>query len=63
MDNYSFETVQLVRDFFMQVNQEAKGWADCKGLLQEKCLATTMPGGLEPMDLHAVELSLRCYRR
>jgi NTE family protein len=57
MDNYSFETAQLVRDFFKQVNQEAKGWADCKDLLQEKCPAATMPGVLEPVDLYAVELS------
>jgi predicted acylesterase/phospholipase RssA len=57
MDNYSFETVQLIRDFFIQQNQDAKGFADCKNLLQAKCPAATMPGVLDPVDLHATELS------
>jgi NTE family protein len=57
MDNYSFDTVQLIRDFFIQQNQDAKGWADCKSLLQAKCPAATMPGVLDSVDLHAAELS------
>jgi len=57
MDNYSFDTVELVRDFFTQLNQDAKGWADCKNLLQAQCPAAAMPGVLEPVDLHAAELS------
>lgn len=57
MDNYSFDTVQLVRDFFTQQGLEAKSWADCKALLQTSCPAAIMPGVLSRVDLHAVELS------
>jgi predicted acylesterase/phospholipase RssA len=57
MDNYSFDTVQLVRDFFTHLNQEAKDWTDCKILLQEQCPAAKMPGVLEPVDFYALELS------
>jgi NTE family protein len=57
MDNYSFDTVQMVRDFFVQQNQDAKAWADCKGLLQSSCPKATMPGDLSQVALHAVELS------
>jgi len=57
MDNYSFDTVQLVRDFFTHLNQEAKDYTDCKTLLQEQCPVAKMPGVLEPVDLYASELS------
>ena len=57
MDNYSFDTVQLVRDFFSNLNQESKDYNDCKTLLHEQCPAAKMPGVLEPVDLYAAELS------
>jgi hypothetical protein len=47
----------MVRDFFVQQNQDAKAWADCKGLLQSSCPKATMPGVLPQVALHAVELS------
>jgi hypothetical protein len=57
MDNYSFDTVQLVRDFFTNLNQEAKDFTDCKLVLQEQCPAASMPGVLEPVSFYASELS------
>jgi NTE family protein len=56
MDNYSFETVQLVRDNFDRLKDEEKAWADCKQLLQDQCSAK-MPGVLSPVDFYASELS------
>lgn len=57
MDNSSFDTVQLIRDFFTQQTLDAKAWAGCKRLLQASCPSATMPGVLPPVDWHAVELS------
>jgi len=57
MDNYSFDTVQLVQDFFKEQRAEAQAFAKCKALLVGKCPAATMPGVLPSVDLHAVELS------
>ena len=57
MDNYSFDTIQLIRDFFKEQRADANAFADCKALLEEKCPTATMPGVLPPVDLHAVELS------
>lgn len=55
LDNYSFDTVQLVRDFFIKRNQEAKDWADCKSLIGQ--CPVKMPGVLDPVDFYASELS------
>ena len=56
MDNYSFETVQLIRDTFDRLKDEEKAWTDCKQLLQDQCSAK-MPGVLSPVDFYASELS------
>ena len=56
MDNYSFDTVQLVREIFNKLKDEEKAWADCKTLLQDQCSAK-MPGVLDPVDFYASELS------
>ena len=56
MDNYSFDTVQLVRDNFDRLKNEEKAWTDCKQLLQDQCSAK-MPGVLSPVDFYASELS------
>lgn len=57
MDNYSFDTVQLVRDFFTQQTLDARALEDCKALLQQACPAAQVPGVLPPVDFHAIELS------
>ncbi|MDH3445812.1 MAG: patatin-like phospholipase family protein [Deltaproteobacteria bacterium] len=56
MDNYSFETVQLVRDMFDRLKDEERAWNDCKQLLHEQC-SGKMPGVLRPVDFYASELS------
>jgi hypothetical protein len=55
MDNYSFDTVQLVRDHFADLNKDTKTWTACKALV-DKC-SVEMPGVLEPVDFYAGELS------
>jgi NTE family protein len=57
MDNYSFDTVQQVRDFFARLNQDARAVADCQRVLEASCPGAALPGVLPPVDLHAVELS------
>ena len=56
MDNYSFDTVQMVREIFDKLKQEENDWTDCKKLLQDKCSAK-MEGVLDPVDFYASELS------
>jgi len=55
MDNYSFDTVQMVRDFFANLNQETKIWTDCKSLTAQ--CSVEMPAVPEIVDFHAAELS------
>jgi hypothetical protein len=55
MDNYSFDTVQLVRDHFANLNADTKLWTACKALV-DKC-SVEMPAVIEPVDFYAVELS------
>jgi NTE family protein len=57
MDNYSFDTVQLVRDLFDRQTEEATSWGQCKALLQERCPSATMPGELRSVNLHIIEIS------
>jgi predicted acylesterase/phospholipase RssA len=57
MDNYSLDTVQLIRDHFARLDAEARTWAACRALLQEKCPQATMPGRFTAVDWHALELS------
>ncbi|MCZ6466557.1 MAG: patatin-like phospholipase family protein [Alphaproteobacteria bacterium] len=57
MDNYSFETVQRVTDFFEQEKQNARTFADCQERFREQCPAAEMPLVLPTVDVHAVEIS------
>jgi NTE family protein len=57
MDNYSFDTVQLVRDFFDQQTQTAHSRASCEREIQKTCPAARLPGTLAAVDYHAIELS------
>jgi predicted acylesterase/phospholipase RssA len=58
MDNYSFDTVQLIRDFFAQQKSDANSWRSCQQLLeQSQCTSRAMPAILDPVELHAAELS------
>ena len=55
MDNYSFDTVQLVRDFFAELNKDTRVWTACKTLV-DKC-SVEMPGVPELVDFYAGELT------
>ena len=57
MDNYSFDTVQMVRDFFTQMNADARSRNDCKASLKLACPAAATDDELPVVDLFAVELS------
>jgi len=57
MDNYSFDTVQLIADHFRVLANDARNWRDCKDVLQGSCPAATMPATPPAAAFHAVELS------
>jgi NTE family protein len=59
MDNYSFDTVQLVRDFFADLNKDTKIWTDCKSLV-DKC-SVEMQGVPELVDFYAGEMSFDSF--
>ena len=56
MDNYSFDTVQMVRDFFTQRNADAKSVNACAVRIKDAC-GITSTDQLRVVDLFAVELS------
>jgi len=57
MDNYSFDTVQLIRDFFGQQTQDARSRASCEREIQKTCREARLDGVLPAVDYHAIELS------
>jgi hypothetical protein len=57
MDNYSFDTVQLVRDFAREQNQEYAAWVSCNNTVQKTCGKPHPDTLLPPVDYHAVEVS------
>lgn len=57
MDNYSFDTVQMVRDFFTQMNADARSRNDCNARMKLACPAAVTDDELPVVDLFAVELS------
>ena len=57
MDNYSFDTIQLITQFFEQMKKDWEAWEDCRNLLQQQCPAAKMHGLLRPVDFHFVEIS------
>lgn len=57
MDNYSFDTVQMVRDFFTQMNADAQSWNECTGRINATCPAARTDDQLPVVDFFAVELS------
>jgi hypothetical protein len=56
MDNYSFDTVQMVRDFFTQRNADAKSVNACAVRIKDAC-GITRADQLRVVDFFAVELS------
>jgi NTE family protein len=57
MDNYSFDTVQLVRDFFVEQRRAERARASCEREMRRTCPEATLPGILPDVEYHAVELS------
>ncbi|MBI2525945.1 MAG: patatin-like phospholipase family protein [Candidatus Rokubacteria bacterium] len=55
MDNYSFDTVQLVTDYFDRLRESFQDYAACRARL-EAC-GQPLPGVAQPVPLHAVEVS------
>jgi hypothetical protein len=57
MDNYSFDTVQMVRDFFTQMNADAKSTNQCTARIKVVCPRAATDDDLPVVDFFAVELS------
>jgi predicted acylesterase/phospholipase RssA len=57
MDNYSFDTVQRLREFAREQNQEYRAWLDCRATVQEVCRGEPPSTVLPAVDYHAVELA------
>jgi predicted acylesterase/phospholipase RssA len=57
MDNYSFDTVQLIRNFFSEQRQAERARASCLRAMQKTCPEARLEGDLPPADYHAIELS------
>jgi NTE family protein len=57
MDNYSFDTVQMVRDFFTQMNADAQSTNQCTARIKGVCPAAGTGDQLPAVDFFAVELS------
>ncbi|NKE73008.1 patatin-like phospholipase family protein [Candidatus Manganitrophus noduliformans] len=57
MDNYSFETIELMKDVKEAREQAQRAIEDCQGLLAESCpLAPRLPA-LKQMDFYIIEVS------
>ena len=56
MDNYSFDTIQMVRDFFTQRKADAKSANDCAARIKTAC-GVTDADQMRVADFFAVELS------
>lgn len=57
MGNYSFETVELVREYFEQWKKDAQAWNDCREILQKHKPDATMPYTSPPqVEYYAVVL-------
>jgi len=56
MDNFSFDTVQLITNAFEQRQQAWKARQSCRRMLKKQC-GGDLPGKLAPVALRAVEIS------
>ena len=57
MDNYSFDTVQLIRDFFTMKAQQARSSNSCREVLQDACKKGDILPVVAHVDWHPFELS------
>jgi len=57
MDNYSFDTVDRLREFAREQNQEYRAWVSCRDTVRATCGKDHPDRVLPPVDYHAVELA------
>lgn len=57
MDNYSFDTVQLIRDHFTMLERDVKAAVDCQALLAERQCKDTATHAQPSVAWHVIELS------
>ena len=57
MDHYSFETVQRIREFSREQNQEYRAWLDCRATVQDVCQREPPRTVLPAVEYHAVEVA------
>ena len=57
MDNYSFDTVQRIREFAREQNQEYDSWVACRDTVKTTCQKDPPPRSLKRVDYDAVEVA------
>ena len=57
MDNYSYETVQRIREFAREQNQEYEAWASCRDTVRLTCQMDPPARSLKRVDYDAVEVA------
>jgi len=62
MENYSFDTVQLIRDHFTQLDRDAKAATDCTARLEQGQCRVSLPGRAPTVAWHTLELSFDAIR-
>ncbi len=60
MDNYSFDSVQLVTDYFDRLRESFQNYRACQARL-EACHGESLPGVARPVDFHAIEISFEGF--
>ncbi|MBI3596723.1 MAG: patatin-like phospholipase family protein [Nitrospirae bacterium] len=57
MDNYSFETIELIKDIAVAREQAQRSVRDCRQLLAERCPAAAPPPELKEMKFYVIEVN------
>ena len=57
MDNYSFETIELVKDIADAREQALRSVRDCRALLAQRCPAAAPPPALKGMTFYIIEVN------
>jgi len=57
MDNYSFETIELIKDMADARDRALRSVLDCRQLLAERCPAAAPPPALKAMKFYIIEVN------
>ena len=58
MDNYSFDTVQLLKQDINRFRQDAKARNSCEAILKKHCPEATLPGGpMHEVEFYSINVS------